>query len=371
MSLHITSAIRRFPTLYHFNSFSHFNNSTKIFQDQLQAYSRQSISKELCVHNCINHIKEIFREQHINHAILSVFSESETNAMESYLIGFNEAVDTSSLGKHEVEFLKRQFGYYFYEAATEKWANDLAESFYHLTEMQEKKEPSHAGKNWTDHHIAVFDYSSEKQELLGLTNLLALKVAEIKCLYFYRYEHTVNATKINLMSSRIEEIFQETSTRTALEKWLGSGREETAAVKLWLQDYFKALNCLNEWHESAQLSTQSVAKFTKMISKYFYAYAHEINENRVKVMTTLIQNNLSNFNEALKKASEKAENDPSSLSTLENEYVEFLRIHANYTIHHWPDIERKVDLLNKQVWHAFMLQTLKASSQSYEKANRE
>lgn len=135
--------------------------------------------------------------------------------------------------------------------------------------------------------------------------------------------------------------------------------EKITAAQLWTHNYFCALNELKQWQEPFLVTPAYIAQFLQKTSDHFHKYAHSVNEQKFKVMIDRMQKDPTSFQRIIEQVAEKAEKDPTSLSSLEKEYDDFIRMYVNYTMRHFPDIDKKVDLLRECVWTGFTHEKLK------------
>lgn len=121
--------------------------------------------------------------------------------------------------------------------------------------------------------------------------------------------------------------------------------EKVECAQLWTERFFYGLNSLSDIQRNSVLDDAFVTEFTQKTSDQLCDFAHGANNQKFKVMIARMDSDPNSFQRTIEKVAEKAEKDPTSLSCVEKEYVDFMQMYVNYTMRYFPEIEKKIDLL--------------------------
>ncbi|HSW85973.1 MAG TPA: hypothetical protein VLG49_00575, partial [Rhabdochlamydiaceae bacterium] len=130
--------------------------------------------------------------------------------------------------------------------------------------------------------------------------------------------------------------------------------EQIAAAQKWTEQYFVGADYFNKWEGFTFIHGKVVAKLQQKTLFAFHAYCHEMIQKKIEVMQTRAEKDPVSFGRMMKEAHAKLEKDPTSLSILEKEYVEFTKNLDCLT--QLPVIYKKMELLRKCIWYGYTLQ---------------
>ncbi|MBS0652148.1 MAG: hypothetical protein JSR39_01335 [Verrucomicrobia bacterium] len=133
--------------------------------------------------------------------------------------------------------------------------------------------------------------------------------------------------------------------------------ERTAAAQNWTEHFFAGLCFFNRLENHAPVVVADfVARIVDRSTPALHTFCHEKMQQNMAAMKKRAEHDPISFSKIMDEVVAKAEIDPSSLSDQEREYVEFAENIAGCVTQHWPNVDKKIDLMKQCVWHGFTLQ---------------
>lgn len=133
--------------------------------------------------------------------------------------------------------------------------------------------------------------------------------------------------------------------------------ERINAAQNWTEQFFSGLSFFNKLENFAPVVVADfVARIVDRSTPALQDYCDEKINQTMAIMQKRAENDPVSFNTIMEEAIAKAEKEPSLLSDQEREYVEFADHVASCISLRWPNVDKKIDLMKKCVWHGFTLQ---------------
>lgn len=133
-------------------------------------------------------------------------------------------------------------------------------------------------------------------------------------------------------------------------------RNKIDSAQNWTALFFEYLHTLSELHNCQPLDDLFVQKLRKMTVNQLRDYAHSVHLLSFAKMIKQMEANPASFQTTLKRVLQKAQKEPESLSTLEQEYVNFAQMYNNYAMGQFPGIVEKVRLMDQCISLGHVLQ---------------
>jgi hypothetical protein len=167
--------------------------------------------------------------------------------------------------------------------------------------------------------------------------------------------------------------FKSSLCNVAEEKWavfmaksfypissISNADEQVEAAQKWTHQYFLGVDYFNEWEGSYTfIQAEFVAKLQQKTSLALRAYAQEMNQKKIQAMQAKAERDPVSFEKKMVEVEAKREKDPTSLFSSEKEYIEFTEILASCVTLYWPEIDKKIELLQKCIWNGYTFQKFK------------
>lgn len=143
---------------------------------------------------------------------------------------------------------------------------------------------------------------------------------------------------------------------------INNAEKQITEAQRWTHDFIAGLFFLNRWENRGfYLSIELIEALNKKTSQYLNNYSHQMLENKMKQMQLYAEKNPNDFAKDCQRVKLKKEKDPSSLSLTEKEIDDFIEAERGSILLHVPDIYKKMELLNKCIWHGYSLQQFSQS----------
>jgi hypothetical protein len=148
-------------------------------------------------------------------------------------------------------------------------------------------------------------------------------------------------------------------------------QEKVVAAQKWTRQYFEGVDYFNKWIGFFLfVRGEFVATLQQKTSLAFHTYSFEVIQKKMETMHTRAEKDPISFGRMMDEVEAKLEKDPTSLSVLEKEYVELAKALACCITHHWPDIDKKMDLLKKCIWSGYALQKFRTPTPGHDISQR-
>lgn len=137
---------------------------------------------------------------------------------------------------------------------------------------------------------------------------------------------------------------------------LSEKEEKISSAQIWTEHFYLGLNSLCEFQGKYVLDEPLIKEFEKKTSEHLCDYAHYVIEQNFRAMLIRRNNDPVSFQRIIDKVAGKA---PSTLSILEKEYADFAQMYANYTVPHFPSIDKNIYFLKQCIRLGFELEKTK------------
>lgn len=160
----------------------------------------------------------------------------------------------------------------------------------------------------------------------------------------------------NLETAELKKAFKNEWHKVVEEEWrviiaesfhpilsISADNKQVEAAQNWTQRYCVGLDYLNQWKGNSALTEGFEAKLQEKILTAADVYLHDALDKKMELVGKQVEKNPKAFAEIMQRVQKK---DPTFLSSLEKEYVEFAKYSVDALMRFWPDIDKEKELLN-------------------------